>query len=98
MGAEQAGSLAGDIMNGAVDKLELKKLLNPAKDLIDQTVTGVEDIEQETRQNYVLLKRLHHKTYLCQISHQFKCLTLDPLSQDRLDLDEQLFGRPSRLG
>ena len=23
---------------------------------------------------------------------------LDPLSQDRLDLDEQLFGRPSRLG
>jgi hypothetical protein len=96
--AEEAGSITRDIMNGAVTKLELEELLNPAKDLINQTVTGVEDIEQETRQNLRSTQAPAPQNIPLPDISSIQMPNLDPLSQDRLDLDEQLFGRPSRLG
>ena len=49
--AEEAGAIAGDIMSGAIDKSGIEALLDPAKEIINEVVTGVEDIEQQTRQN-----------------------------------------------
>jgi len=85
-------------MNGAVTKLELEELLNPAKDLINQTVTGVEDIEQEARQNLRSTQAPVVQNIPLPDISSIEMPNLDPLSQERLDLDEQLFGRPSRLG
>jgi len=96
--AEEAGSITRDIMNGAVTKLELEELLNPAKDLINQTVTGVEDIEQEARQNLRSTQAPVVQNIPLPDISSIEMPNLDPLSQERLDLDEQLFGRPSRLG
>ncbi len=96
--AEEAGSITRDIMNGAVTKLELEELLNPAKDLINQTVTGVEDIEQEARQNLRSTQAPVVQNIPLPDISSIEIPNLDPLSQERLDLDEQLFGRPSRLG
>ena len=96
--AEEAGSITRDIMNGAVTKLELEELLNPAKDLIDQTVSGVEDIEQEARQNLRSTQAPVVQNIPLPDISSIEMPNLDPLSQERLDLDEQLFGRPSRLG
>ena len=96
--AEEAGSITRDIMGGAVSKLELEKLLDPAKDLIDQTVSGVEDIEQEARQNLRSTQAPVVQNIPLPDISSIEMPNLDPLSQERLDLDEQLFGRPSRLG
>ena len=85
-------------MGGAVSKLELEKLLDPAKDLIDQTVSGVEDIEQEARQNLRSTQAPVVQNIPLPDISSIEMPNLDPLSQERLDLDEQLFGRPSRLG
>ena len=98
MGAEQAGSIARDIMSGAIDKLELEELLNPAKELINQAVTGVEDIEQDARQNLRSTQAPVVRNIPLPDVSSIEMPNMNPLSQDRLDLDEQLFGRPSRLG
>jgi hypothetical protein len=98
MGAEQAGSIARDIMGGAIDKLELEELLNPAKELINQTVTGVEDIEQDARQNLRSTQAPVVQNIPLPDVSSIEMPNMNPLSQDRLNLDEQLFGRPSRLG
>jgi hypothetical protein len=98
MGAEQAGSIARDIMSGAIDKLELEELLNPAKELINQTVTGVEDIKQDARQNLRSTQAPVVQNIPLPDVSSIEMPNMNPLSQDRLNLDEQLFGRPSRLG
>jgi hypothetical protein len=98
MGAEQAGSIAKDIMGGAIDKLELEELLNPAKELINQAVTGVEDIEQDARQNLRSTQAPVVQNIPLPDVSSIEMPNMNPLSQDRLNLDEQLFGRPSRLG
>jgi hypothetical protein len=98
MASEQAGSIARDIMSGAIDKLELEELLNPAKELINQTVTGVEDIKQDARQNLRSTQAPVVQNIPLPDVSSIEMPNMNPLSQDRLNLDEQLFGRPSRLG
>jgi hypothetical protein len=98
MASEKAGSIARDIMSGAIDKLELEELLNPAKELINQTVTGVEDIKQDARQNLRSTQAPVVQNIPLPDVSSIEMPNMNPLSQDRLNLDEQLFGRPSRLG
>jgi hypothetical protein len=98
MASEEAGSIARDIMSGAIDKLELEELLNPAKELINQTVTGVEDIKQDARQNLRSTQAPVVQNIPLPDVSSIEMPNMNPLSQDRLNLDEQLFGRPSRLG
>jgi hypothetical protein len=98
MASEEAGSIAKDIMGGAIDKLELEELLNPAKELINQAVTGVEDIEQDARQNLRSTQAPVVQNIPLPDVSSIEMPNMNPLSQDRLNLDEQLFGRPSRLG
>ena len=96
--AEEAGAIAGDIMSGAIDKSGIEALLDPAKEIINEAVTGVEDIEQQTRQKLRSTQAPVVQNIPLPDVPSIEMPNMNPLSQDRLDLDEQLFGRPSRLG
>ena len=97
MEAEEAGEVAGGIMDGAYDAAGIEELLNPVKDLIKDTVSGVEDLQQEAQQSLRTTQAPTPSIPLPDVSRT-QMPTTSPLSQDRLELDEQLFGRPSRLG
>jgi len=96
--AEEAGAIAGDIMSGAIDKSGIEALLDPAKEIINEAVTGVKDIEQDVRQNLRSTQTPVVQNIPLPDVPSIEMPNMNPLSQDRLDLDEQLFGRPSRLG
>jgi hypothetical protein len=98
MEAEQAGSLARDIMDGAIDAVGVEEIINDTKKAAQKVVTGVEDIEQEARQNLRSTQAPVVQNIPLPDISSIEMPNLDPLSQERLDLDEQLFGRPSRLG
>lgn len=98
MEAEQAGSLARDIMDGAIDAVGVEEIINDTKKAAQEVVTGVEDIEQQTRQNLRSTQAPVVQNIPLPDISSIEMPNLDPLSQERLDLDEQLFGRPSRLG
>ncbi len=98
MEAEQAGSLAGDIMDGVIDAAGVEEIINDTKKAAQEVVTGVEDIEQQTRQNLRSTQAPIVQNIPLPEVPSIEMPNLDPLSQERLDLDEQLFGRPSRLG
>jgi len=98
MEAEQAGSLARDIMDGAIDAVGVEQIINDTKKAAQKVVTGVEDIEQEARQNLRSTQAPVVQNIPLPDISSIEMPNLDPLSQERLDLDEQLFGRPSRLG
>ena len=97
MEAEKAGEVANGIMDGAYDAAGIEELLNPVKDLIKDTVSGVEDLQQEAQQSLRTTQAPAPSIPLPDVSGT-QMPTTSPLSQDRLALDEQLFGRPSRLG
>ncbi len=97
MEAEKAGEVAGGIMDGAYDAAGIEELLNPVKDLIKDTVSDVEDLQQEAQQSLRTTQAPAPSIPLPDVSGT-QMPTTSPLSQDRLALDEQLFGRPSRLG
>ena len=98
MEAEQAGSLARDIMDGVIDAVGVEQIINDTKKAAQEIVTGVEDIEQEARQNLRSTQAPVVQNIPLPDISPIEMPNLDPLSQERLDLDEQLFGRPSRLG
>ena len=98
MEAEQAGSLAGDIMDGVIDAAGVEEIINDTKKAAQEVFTGVEDIEQQTRQNLRSTQAPVVQNIPLPDISSIEMPNLDPLSQERLDLDEQLFGRPSRLG
>jgi len=98
MEAEQAGSFAGDIMDGVIDAAGVEEIINDTKKAAQEVVTGVEDIEQQTRQNLRSTQAPVVQNIPLPDISSIEMPNLDPLSQERLDLDEQLFGRPSRLG
>ena len=95
---KKLAAMAGDIMSGAIDKSGIEALLDPAKEIINEVVTGVEDIEQQTRQNLRSTQAPVVQNIPLPDVPSIEMPNMNPLSQDRLDLDEQLFGRPSRLG
>jgi hypothetical protein len=97
MGAEEAGEAASGIMDGAYDAAGIEELLSPVKDLIKDTVSDVEDLQQDVQQSLRTTQAPTVNIPLPNVATT-QMPTVDPLSQDRLALDEQLFGRPSRLG
>lgn len=98
MEAEQAGSLASDIMDGVIDAAGVEEIINDVKTSAQQVVSDVEDIEQDARQTLRSTQAPAPQNIPLPDISSIQMPNLDPLSQDRLDLDEQLFGRPSRLG
>jgi hypothetical protein len=97
MEAEEAGEVAGGIMDGAYDAAGIEELLNPVKDLIKDTISETQDLQQEAQQSLRTTQVPSPSIPLPDVSGT-QMPTLSPLSEDRLALDEQLFGRPSRLG
>jgi hypothetical protein len=97
MEAEEAGEVAGGIMDGAYDAAGIEELLNPVKDLIKDTISETQDLQQEAQQSLRTTQVPSPSIPLPDVSGT-QIPTLSPLSEDRLALDEQLFGRPSRLG
>jgi hypothetical protein len=97
MEAEQAGEVANGIMDGAYDAAGIEELLNPVKDLIKDTISETQDLQQEAQQSLRTTQAPTPSIPLPDVSGT-QMPTLSPLSEDRLALDEQLFGRPSRLG
>ncbi len=97
MEAEEAGEVAGGIMDGAYDAAGIEELLNPVKDLIKDTISETQNLQQEAQQSLRTTQAPTPSIPLPDVSGT-QMPTTSPLSQDRLALDEQLFGRPSRLG
>jgi len=97
MEAEEAGEVAGGIMDGAYDAAGIEELLNPVKDLIKDTISETQNLQQEAQQSLRTTQVPTPSIPLPDVSGT-QMPTLSPLSEDRLALDEQLFGRPSRLG
>ena len=97
MEAEKAGEAANGIMDGAYDAAGIEELLNPVKDLIKDTISGAEDLKQDAQQSLRITQAPAPSIPLPEVATTVMP-DIDPLSQDRLALDEQLFGRPSRLG
>lgn len=97
MEAEEAGEVAGGIMDGAYDAAGIEELLNPVKDLIKDTISETQDLQQEAQQSLRTTQVPTPSIPLPDVSGT-QIPTISPLSEDRLALDEQLFGRPSRLG
>ena len=98
MASEEAGALAGDIMSGAIDATGVEEIINQTKESAKQVVSDVEDIEQQTRQNLRTTQAPVPQNIPLPEVPDIEMPTLDPLARERLDFDEQLFGRPSRLG
>ena len=100
MGAEQAGEAASGIMDGAYDQAGIEELLGPVKNLLKDAVSGVEDLGQETQQSLRTTQATPPPPANIPLPDvtPIEMPNADPLSSDRLALDEQLFGRPSRLG
>ena len=98
MASEEAGALAGDIMSGAIDATGVEEIINQTKESAKQVVSDVEDIEQQTRQNLRTTQAPVPQNIPLPEIPDIEMPTLDPLARERLDFDEQLFGRPSRLG
>ena len=96
--SEDAGALAGDIMSGAIDAAGVEEIINQTKESAKQVVSDVEDIEQQTRQNLRTTQAPVPQNIPLPEIPDIEMPTLDPLARERLDFDEQLFGRPSRLG
>jgi hypothetical protein len=96
MEAEEAGNVAGGIMAGAYDKAGIEDIINEAKGLVKEAITEAEDFEQEARQQFRTTQAPRTNIPLPDIEG-VSLPTLDPVSRDRVEFDEQLFGRPSRI-
>ena len=96
MEAEEAGNVAGGIMAGAYDKAGIEDIINEAKGLVREAITEAEDFEQEARQQFRTTQAPRTNIPLPDIEG-VSLPTLDPVSRDRVEFDEQLFGRPSRI-
>jgi len=97
MGTEEASEAASGIMDGAYDEAGIEELLKPVKDLIQDATSSVQDLQQQTQQSLRTTQAPTPNIPLPDVATT-EMPIIDPLSQDRLALDEQLFGRPSRLG
>lgn len=92
--AQMIGSAVEDIAEKAEEEADKKGFIDQAKDLIKTTTGQARDVADQTQQN---LRTTQVNIPLPEIS-DIEMPTLDPLARERLDFDEQLFGRPSRLG
>ena len=93
---DEATSLASDIMDGIYDEATLEELIESLQQTAEEVVTGAEDLTQETRQQLRTTQAPRTNIPLPDIEG-VQMPTLDPVSRDRVEFDEQLFGRPSRI-
>ena len=99
MGGEQASKFSRDIMSGAINAFEIEELLGSGKELLQQTVNqGVdvfEDIEDQTTKSFKSSQVSPSQIEMPDVQSFNPSQPSDPT---RADFDEQLFGRPSRIG
>jgi hypothetical protein len=96
--AQVIGSEAGEIAEGAVgaavEEADQEGLIDQAKKIFRSTADQSQNAANQAQQS---LRTTQANIPLPDVS-SIEMPNMNPLSQDRLDLDEQLFGRPSRLG
>jgi hypothetical protein len=92
--AELIGSTAEDIAGEAVQEADEEGFIDQAKKIFKSTADQARDTANQAQQS---LRTTQANIPIPEVQ-SIEMPNLDPLSQDRLDLDEQLFGRPSRLG
>jgi hypothetical protein len=96
--AQVIGSEAGEIAEGAVgaavEEADQEGLIDQAKKIFRSTADQSQNAANQAQQS---LRTTQANIPLPDVS-SIEMPNMNPLSQDRLNLDEQLFGRPSRLG
>ena len=93
---DEAASLASDIMDGVYDESTLEELIESLQQTAEDVVSEAEDLTQDTRQQFRTTQAPRTNIPLPDIE-SVDIPTLDPISRDRVEFDEQLFGRPSRI-
>lgn len=99
MGGEQASQFARDVMSGAIDASGVEELIAPGKELLKQGISqGVDtfqDMEDQTQRSFQSSQATSPQIEMPKIQSFTPPQPNDPT---RADFDEQLFGRPSRIG
>ena len=90
----QAGELVGETVGATVEEADEEGFIDQAKQLFQSTANQARDAANQAQQS---LRTTQANIPLPDVP-SIEMPNMNPLSQDRLDLDEQLFGRPSRLG
>ena len=95
--AEIIGSEVEKVTSEAVNEAEEEGVIDQIKKLIKTTTDKTQDAASQAQQSLRTTQAPAPSIPLPDVSGT-QMPTTSPLSQDRLALDEQLFGRPSRLG
>ena len=95
--AEIIGSETEKIVEDAANEAEKEGFTDQIKKLIRSTTEKAQDATGQAQQSLRTTQAPTPSIPLPDVSGT-QMPTTSPLSQDRLALDEQLFGRPSRLG
>ena len=95
--AEVIGSEVEKVTSKAVNEAEEEGVIDQIKKLIRTTTDKTQDAASQAQQSLRTTQAPAPSIPLPDVSGT-QMPTTSPLSQDRLALDEQLFGRPSRLG
>ena len=92
--AQIIGEQAEEIAEEAVNEAEEEGFIEQAKKIFRSTTDQARDAATQAQQS---LQTTQASIPLPEVP-TIEMPTVDPLARDRLDFDEQLFGRPSRLG
>ena len=99
MGGDKAAQFSRDVMSGVIDAAGVEELISESKQLLKKGVTqGVdvfEDIEDQTQKSFQSSQATSPQIEMPEIQSFTPSQPNDPT---RADFDEQLFGRPSRIG
>ena len=95
--AEVIGSEVEKVTSEAVNEAEEEGVIDQIKKIIKSTTDKTQDAASQAQQSLRTTQAPAPSIPLPDVSGT-QMPTTSPLSQDRLALDEQLFGRPSRLG
>ena len=92
--AELIGFETNKALNEATDQAEDKGMIDSATDFFKSTVEQAGQIKDEIPQSFPISQ----SNIPVPEVQPVQMPNLNPLSPDRVDFDEQLFGRPSRIG
>ena len=92
--ARMVGDAVEDIADKAADQADQEGFIDQAKNILKSTTDQARDTASQAQQS---LQTTQASIPLPEVP-TIEMPTVDPLARDRLDFDEQLFGRPSRLG
>jgi hypothetical protein len=100
--AQIVGEQGKKIVQEATNQAEEEGFIDQAKQLFQSTANQARDAATQAQQldSFLFLQPLRTTQADIPLPNvsSIEMPNLNPLSQERLDLDEQLFGRPSRLG